>query len=223
MSRGGCPHIDRHQGVPDDVVQLMGVAQALLIEAMPRQRRALAFLLLGQNPHELLAGPDGIPRRQRSQHQRHVGHRLERDIAARGGDQHPSGHGRRHQGPDDQRANPVTVQADSENHQHHHGGSGMVGMEGGQARQQQRYDGDEHAERVAAPQRERQGGHQGETRRERRQLLHLMGSNRIEEQRGEGGKRQHHIKVRSAQQLSQRGPHRGDPDLHRGFSRSSVT
>src|ERR1035441_5793588 len=50
--RGGGPHVDRHQSVPDDVVELMVVAQALLVEAMLHQSRAFAFLLLGKNPHQ---------------------------------------------------------------------------------------------------------------------------------------------------------------------------
>ncbi len=165
----------------------------------------IAFLLLGQHPHELLTGPDSVPRRQRPQHHRHVRHRLEWDIAARAGDQHPSRHHRRHQGPDDQRAGSVTIEADGENDQHHHGGSGMVGMEDGQAYQQQRHHGDQDAERVAAPHHQRQGGHQGETGIEGRQLLHLMAGEGIDERRGEGDEGQHHVKIRSAQQPSQRG------------------
>src|ERR1035437_6879907 len=60
--RGGGPHVDRHQSVPDDVVELMGVAQELLVEAMLHQSRAFAFLLLGKNPHQLLASPGRGPR-----------------------------------------------------------------------------------------------------------------------------------------------------------------
>jgi hypothetical protein len=41
--------------------------------------------------------------------------------------------------------------------------------------------------------------------RQRRQLLHLMGSQRIDEQRGERGEREHHIEIRPAQQPAQRG------------------
>jgi hypothetical protein len=67
------------------------------------------------------------------------------------GDQHARGHDRCHQGPDDQGAGPVTVQADGEHDHHDDTGGGEVGMEDHQARQQQRHDSDQHAERVPAP------------------------------------------------------------------------
>ena len=99
----------------------------------------------------------------------------------------------------------MTVKSDGEDDQHHDAGSGMVGMENGQAHQQQRHHGHQHPERMPAPQHEGNGGHQGESGRERCQLLHLMGGDRIDEQRGERDERQHHIEIRPAQQLPQRG------------------
>ena len=78
-------------------------------------------------------------------------------------------------------------------------------MEDGQAHQQQRHDGHQHPERIPAPQHEGHGGHQGESGRERCQLLDLMADERIDEQRGERDEGQHHIEIRPAQQLPQRG------------------
>ncbi len=201
--------------MPDDVVQLMGEAQPLLVKAMLQQSRTFAFGLLGDDSREFLAGPDRVPRRQRAQHQGHVRHRLGRLITARAGDQHARRHDWRHQGADDQRAEPVPVEPHRENEQHHNAGRGLVGMEHGQTHQQQRHDNGQHAERVATAHRQRHGGQQGETRRERRQLLHLMADDRIDEQCGKGGERQHHIKIWPAQQPPQRGAHtRGHLDHH---------
>src|ERR1035437_7847773 len=67
--RGGGPHVDRHQSVPDDVVELMGVAQALLVEAMLHQSRAFAFLLLGHTPPRRRAPPHPPPPPRPPHHQ----------------------------------------------------------------------------------------------------------------------------------------------------------
>jgi hypothetical protein len=65
----------------------------------------------------------------------------------------PRRHDRRYQGPDDQRAGPVPVQADGEHDHHHDPGGGAVRMKDGQAHQQQRHDNNQDAQRhVTAPQ-----------------------------------------------------------------------
>jgi hypothetical protein len=99
------------------------------------------------------------------------------------------------------------------------GRRGPVRVEHAQAGEQQRHHRGEHGQGVTPPGHQRQRGHGGEDGIERGQLFHLVAGYRIDEQRGEGGHRQHHIKIRLAQQAPQRGAHiRGthtrDPRAH---------
>ncbi len=96
MVRGGRgSHVDGHQCVPDDVVELVGQSEALLVEAVLRGRFAGVRSFLGERALERLAGAQCLAREQGAQHQRDVGNDV-RGAGSLASDEHGSGDDQRH-------------------------------------------------------------------------------------------------------------------------------
>ncbi len=182
---GGSPHVDGHQRVPDDVVQLVRERQPLGVETVLRRRLAGADGFIGERPLQCLAGPQRLPAQQRPEHQRHIRDEIDRAVSL-AGEHHRDGDEQRHDGADKQRSGPAALKPDSEHQQHGDADRGPVRVRHGQARQQQRHLGGQDGERVAPAAHHRRAGQEGQDHDDRRQPGHLVQQQRVGEQRREG-------------------------------------